>query len=195
VPTCRDMSLVGVPVVRGDCEIKPDTIGLSEMLAVKPVRSVIVIDDCSDWMSFHDALAHVETTQKCYQELAIKLLLQATDNLKIRSRTFQGSPRWVVSGDKYYSDDGRDLQFCREDVLRLWPEQQNEVTASTRSRIKSGAISVGVSLALHALWPSGVPAGLRAKDRDKAVHKWLKDHNKSIPSNLPKAVQRALKRT
>ncbi len=154
-----------------------------------------MIDDCSDWMSFHDALAHVEATQKCYQALAIRLLQQAADNLKIRSRTFQGSPRWVVSGDKYYPDDGRDLQFCREDVLRLWPEQQKEVTASTRSRIKSGANSMGVRLALDALWPSGVPEGLRAKDRNKAVHEWLKDNNKSIPGDIAKAVQRALKRT
>jgi len=155
-----------------------------------------VIDDCSDWMSFHDALAHVEATQKCYEELASRLLKQAADSRKVKSRTFQGPPAWdILPGDIYIPNDGRDLQFCREDVLRLWPEQQKEVTASTRSRIKSGANSMGVRSALDALWPGGVPEGLRAKDRNKAVHKWLKDNNKSIPGDIAKAVQRALKRT
>ena len=98
-----------------------------------------MIDDCSDWMSFDDALAHVEATQNCYQELAIRLLQEAADSLKIRSRTVQGSPRWVETGDKYYSDNGIDLQFRREDVLKHWPEQQKEAAAPRRSR--SGAKS------------------------------------------------------
>jgi hypothetical protein len=143
-------------------------------------------------MSFHDALAHVEATQKCYQELAIRLLQQAADNLKIRSRTIQGSPRWVVSGDNYYLDKGIDLQFCREDVLKHWPEQQKEAAAPRRSR--SGANSVALDLAPHALWHGKVPEGLRAKERNKQVLQWLKDHNKSIPRDPPKAIQRALKR-
>jgi hypothetical protein len=82
-----------------------------------------VIDDCSDWMSFHDAVAHVEARQQCYEDLAIELLRQAAHGLKIRTRLVQSSPRWVLSGDKYYEDNARDLQFCREDVLKLWPEQ------------------------------------------------------------------------
>jgi hypothetical protein len=99
-----------------------------------PATGANLIDDCSDWMSFHDALAHVEATQKCYQEAAIRLLQQAADSLEIRSRTVQGLPRWVVSGDKYYEDDGRDLQFYRKDVLKLWPEQQMEAAAPRRLR-------------------------------------------------------------
>jgi hypothetical protein len=150
--------------------------------------------DCSDWMSFNEALTHVEATQKCYEELAIRLLQQAADSLKIRSRAVQGSPRWVVSGDKYFADDGRDLQFCREDILTLWPEQRKEGAAPGRSRIGSGAISVAVHLALEALWPNGVPEGLRAKERNEKVLEWLKDNNKSVPTDLAKAVQRVLKR-
>ena len=95
--------------------------------------SVTVIDDCSDWMSFDDALAHVEATQNCYQELAVRLLQKAADSLKIRSRTVQGSPRWNKSDDKYYSDNGIDLQFRREDDLKHWPEQQKEAAAPRRS--------------------------------------------------------------
>jgi len=158
------------------------------------LRGADVIDDCLDWMSFHDALAHVEATQKCYQELAIRLLQQATDGLKIRSRTVQSSPRWVESGAKVYLDNGTDLQFCREDVLELWPEQQKEAAVPRRSRIGSGAISVGIRLALVELFPDGVPEGLRAKERNEQVVQWLKEHNKSIPRDVPKAVQRELKR-
>jgi hypothetical protein len=153
--------------------------------------SVTVIDDCSDWMSFDDALAHVEATQNCYQELAIRLLQEAADSLKIRSRTVQGSPRWVVSGDKYYSDNGIDLQFCREDVLKHWPEQQKEAAAPRRSR--SGAKAVAVESALDALYPGGVPEGLTAKERNQQVLQRLRDQRKSIPSDIAKAVQRALK--
>jgi hypothetical protein len=154
--------------------------------------SVTVIDDCSDWMSFDDALAHVEATQNCYQELAIRLLQEAADSLKIRSRTVQGSPRWVESGDKYYSDNRIDLQFCREDVLKHWPEQQKEAAAPRPSR--SGAKRVAVELALVALYPGGVPKGLIAKERNQQVLQWLTDQRKSIPRDIAKAVQRALKR-
>lgn len=164
--------------------------------ACSEVRSggVNVIDECSDWMSFHDAVAYVEARQQCYEDLAIELLRRAAHGLKIRTRLVQSSPRWVVSGDKYYEDDGRDLQFCREDVLKLWPEQQKQAAASGRSRIGSGAISDGVRLAIDGRWPDGIPEGLRAKERNEQVRQWLKDHDKSIPRDLPKAVQRALKR-
>jgi hypothetical protein len=151
-----------------------------------------VVDDCSDWMSFHDALAHVEATLNCYRGLAIRLLREAADSLKIRSRTVQGSPRWVVSGDKYYEDDGTDLQFRREDVLKFCQEQQKE--AATAKRPKSGAKTAAVKLALDALYPGGVPEGLTAKERNRQVLQWLKDQRKSTPVDIAKAVKMALKR-
>ena len=81
-----------------------------------------MIDNVSKWMSFHDTLKYVEATQKCFEDIAIRLLQQAARDLKIGTRDVQSSPQWVVSGDRYYEDDGRDLQFCREDVLKLWPQ-------------------------------------------------------------------------
>lgn len=151
-----------------------------------------MIDDCSDWMSFDDALAHVERTQNCYQELAIRLLQEAAVSLKIGSRTVQGSPRWVETGDKYYLDSGKDLQFRREDVLKHWPEQQKEAAAPRRSRSRAKADAV--DLALAALYLDGVPEGLIAKERDEQVRQWLKEHGKSIPADIAKAIQRAFKR-
>jgi hypothetical protein len=159
-----------------------------------PLNGADVIDDCSEWMSFHNALAHVEATQKCYEALAIRLLQQATDGQKIGSRTIQSSPKWVQSGAYFYSDDGPDLQFCREDVIKLWPEQQKQAAAS-RSRTGSGAVSVGVSLALDALYPDGVPKDLKKKELYYQVEQWLKQHGKIVPKDAAKAVQRALRRS
>lgn len=152
-----------------------------------------VIDDCSEWISFHDALAHVEATQKCYEALAIRLLQQAADGQKIRSRTIQSSPKWVQSGAHFYSDDGTDLQFYREDVVKLWPDQQKQAVPLGRSRTRLGASSVAVDLALDALSRDGVPEGLR-KEFHIQVRQWLEQHGKIVPKDVPKAVQRALRR-
>jgi hypothetical protein len=151
-----------------------------------------MIDDCSDWMSFNDTVAHIEATQKCYEELAIRSLKEAADSLKIRSRTVQVSPRWVEAGNIYYSDNGKDLQFRREDVLKLWPEQQKEAAAPRRS--SRGAQAVAVDLAFAACYPGGVPEGLSATDRNREILKWIVANNKSIPTDIAKAVQRGLKR-
>src|ERR1700752_4875464 len=192
VATCRLLeSSTFAPIVRVNSDANNFRGACNE---VRP-RGANMINECSDWMSFNDAVAHVEATQKCYEELAIKLLQRETDSQKIRSRPVQGAPRWVVSGDKTYLDDGRDLQFCRADILRIWPEQQKEAAALGRSRIGSGAISVGVGLALDALWPNGVPEGLRKKDRNEQVVQWLKQQNKSVPRDVAKAVQRELQRS
>jgi hypothetical protein len=152
-----------------------------------------MIDDCSDWMSFNAALAHVEAAQKCYEALAIRLLRKAADSLKIRSRTVEGLPRWVVSGDKYFEDDGRELQFCRDDILRLWPAQRQEAAAPVRSRFGSGAVSAAVHLALDALEPTGILDGVRGKQRVEKIREWLLAHDKAVATDLAKAVQRALK--
>jgi hypothetical protein len=145
-------------------------------------------------MSFHDAVAYVEARQQCYEDLAIDLLRQAAHDLKIRTRVVQSSPRWIKSGDKYYEDDGRDLQFCREDVLKRWPQQQKEAAAPSPSRRGRGATSIGVRLALHALFPDGVPEGVRAKDLDTRVVQYLKDNKLVIPKDVSKAVQRERRR-
>jgi len=150
-----------------------------------------MIDDCSDWMSFHDAVAYVEATQQCYENLAIELLRQAAHGLKIRTRTVQSSPRWVVSGSRYYPDDGIDLEFCREDVLKLWPKRQKDAPRSRPPESRS-AIWNGIRTAIHELWPNGIT--VKAKDRNIRIHEWLKSHEIIRQHNdVTRTIQRVLR--
>ena len=131
-----------------------------------------MIDDSSKWVSFHNAVAYVEATQQCHEELAIELLRQATHSLKIRTRTVQSSLRWVISGDKRYLDDGKDLEFCHKDVLELWPTRQEVATRPTPPKSK-GAVWNGILAAIDEIGRN-VIITLRAKDRNRKINDWLK---------------------
>jgi hypothetical protein len=56
-----------------------------------------MIDEESDWLSVDAAVALVETTLQCYREKAVDLVQQAVNNLKVKSKTVNSSPRWLVS--------------------------------------------------------------------------------------------------
>ena len=56
-----------------------------------------------------------------------------------------------------------------------------------------GALALGTEEAIKQLWPNGIPKGLRAKDRNKMIVDRLKHNGASIPQDVPRAVQRALK--
>jgi len=146
-------------------------------------------DEDSDWISLDEAAAHVEATKKCYREKAIDLLRQAADGLKLKSRTVNSSPRWVhIAGEKaFHSDGGQRIELYRKDVLALCESK------STPPKIRSGAISDGIRLALNALWPDANPAGVRAKERDNKIRAWLEQNDKSIPTDISRACQRVLK--
>jgi hypothetical protein len=154
-------------------------------------------DHDSDWISLYEAATYVEATIKCYRDKAVDLLRQRADDFKLESRTVTSSPKWVVSdiGGKevFHSDGGKRIEVSRKGVLELCAELQ-KAAASTPSGIGSGAISDGILLAIDDLWPDEIPKGLRAKDRNKKILEWLKDHKKSIPTDPSKAVQRVLRR-
>jgi hypothetical protein len=134
-----------------------------------------VIDDVSKWMSFHDTVAYVEAMQKCYENLAIRLLQQAADSRKIRTRTVQSSSPWIVSGDTWSENkDRRDVEFWREDVLTLWPESQEDATRSPTPKSGS-AIRNGIRSAKHELWPDN-KITVKAKVRNKEINKWLRSY-------------------
>jgi hypothetical protein len=134
-----------------------------------------VIDDGSKWMSFHDAVAHVEATQKCYEDLAIRLLQQAADRQKIRTRTVQYSSPWIVSGDTWSENkDRRDVEFWRQDVLKLWPERKEGTTRSPTPKSES-AIRNGIRSAKHELWPDNKITD-KAKVRNEKINEWLKSN-------------------
>jgi hypothetical protein len=150
-----------------------------------------MIDEDSDWISLDAAVAYVEATQQCYREKAVDLLRQAANNLKLKSRTVNSSPKWIVSDiagvETFHSDGGQRIELYHEDVLALCESK------STPPKIRSGAISDGIRLAINARWPDGIPAGVRAKERDNQILEWLKRNDKSIPADISRAVQRVLK--
>lgn len=56
-----------------------------------------------------------------------------------------------------------------------------------------GAKTRGVEQALDLLWPDKIPDGLSAKERNNIVRDWLAINELSVPNDIAKAIQRALK--
>lgn len=56
-----------------------------------------------------------------------------------------------------------------------------------------GAKTRGIEQALDHLWPDKIPEGLSAKERNNIVCGWLVAKQFSVPNDIAKAVQRALK--
>jgi hypothetical protein len=49
------------------------------------------------------------------------------------------------------------------------------------------------AVALDHLWPDKIPEGLSAKERNNIVRDWLAANELSVPNDIAKAIQRALK--
>jgi hypothetical protein len=161
-------------------------------------------DEDPDWISVGDAVAYVEATQQCYREKAVELVRQAVDNLELRSRTVQSSPKWTVSiidgVEAHHSNGGKRLEICRQDVLELWPERQKDAARSAPAKIGSNVaqrhgqpISDGIRSAKNELWPGGIPTHVMAKERDAQIIKWLTEHSKKVSKNISRTIQRVLK--
>jgi 7-cyano-7-deazaguanine synthase in queuosine biosynthesis len=73
--------------------------------------------------------------------------------------------------------------------------EEHDQPARTSSKSKSGlgAKTRGIAEAIDQLWPKGIPKGLSAKDRNKAVIEWLGSKGYSLPTNPERAIQRVLK--
>jgi hypothetical protein len=56
-----------------------------------------------------------------------------------------------------------------------------------------GAKTRGVEQALDHFWPDKIPEGLGAKERNNIVREWLVAKRLSVPTDIARAVQRALK--
>ena len=70
-----------------------------------------------------------------------------------------------------------------DEPARAAPESESGLGAKTR----------GIAEAINQLWPSGIPKGLSAKDRNNAVIEWLGANGHSLPTNPERAIQRVLK--
>jgi hypothetical protein len=81
------------------------------------------------------------------------------------------------------------------------PKHLPSVTASESRAINTahekptapGAKTRGILEAINQLWPGGIPNGLSAKDRNKEIITQLAKNKSSVPQNIARAVQRALK--
>jgi hypothetical protein len=72
-------------------------------------------------------------------------------------------------------------------------EQDERACAASKAQSHPGAKSRGVAEAIEKLWPDGLPKGLSAKDRNRAIITWLKDAGYSLPTNTERMIQRVLK--
>jgi hypothetical protein len=165
------------------------------------LKATKMADDESDWMPYPDVVAHVEAIQHCYRERAIALVWEAIVSSKVKSRTVSDSPYYIESelpgtGEIYFSSYGRGIEVLREDVLREWPEHPRPPSVQPASKVpltRPRPIEEGVIQAILDLWPNGLPVGLRAKDRNNQILARLKKNEASVPTDVSKAVQRALK--
>jgi hypothetical protein len=94
----------------------------------------------------------------------------------------------------------RGFEVIRENVRRIWrPEPPNDrqpkVMAHPTARVQARPIKNGILEAISALWPDGIPAGLKAKERNNKILEHLCAQGHSVPegSGLARAVQRAMK--
>jgi hypothetical protein len=65
--------------------------------------------------------------------------------------------------------------------------------AAPKSKLGSGAKTRGIADAIEKLFPSGIPKGLTAKERNNLIVNWLRDKKCSVPKDPPRAIQRVLK--
>jgi hypothetical protein len=77
------------------------------------------------------------------------------------------------------------------DGRREDPDERAHPSSEGQSR--SGAKSRGIAEAIDTLWPNGLPKGLSAKDRNRAIIKWLEGAGYSLPTKPERAIQRVLK--
>jgi len=68
-----------------------------------------------------------------------------------------------------------------------------KASGSTDNSSPLGAKMRGIVEAIKQCWPTGIPNGLAAKERNRVIIDWLKSKGYSIPKNPERAIQRALK--
>jgi hypothetical protein len=97
------------------------------------------------------------------------------------------------SGTPWYK-----FEVVRADVLRIWPAVREHPPTPEHppsSEQPKARHVQKIRVAIAALWPGGVPPGLRAVERNDQIRKWLVANRYRLqsPEALARAVQRALK--
>jgi hypothetical protein len=115
---------------------------------------------------------------QCYREKAARLLRQAVDNLKVKSRTVYSSPMWIVSEaagqEIFHSDAGKSVEVCRKDVVKFFSKLQTIATRSSKPKRRS-ALRNNIDSAIADIW-ADEEITIRPKDRNDKIHEWLISH-------------------
>jgi hypothetical protein len=72
------------------------------------------------------------------------------------------------------------ITHCEDDTrqtIRLGYRNRDKKSRLSRSNIEDACRE-----AIAALWPGGIPPGLKAKDRNNQIARWLKLNNRNVPS-------------
>jgi len=101
-------------------------------------------------------------------------------------------------GEPAYHRVITDVLLQREQVVQQWPSSvraplPNDRSTDLDSKSGPGAKTRGIAQAIGQLWPNGIPKGLSAKDRNRAVIDWLGANGSSVPLSPERAIQRVLK--
>jgi hypothetical protein len=172
------------------------------------------------WMSGNEALLHIVQVEGCTFPEAIEQLKAAIEDRQVDAAR-ASPPHQLISKVKEVTPSGEakgsrgfgfslpraePLQFRvkRESVLRIWPIRADAPVPTVvkpetgRSRVTARLrpIHDGIKEAIAAIWPNGIPAGLKSKERDREIRAWLGTNRHSVPTSdlsLAKAVQRVLR--
>lgn len=86
------------------------------------------------------------------------------------------------------------IELFTTDVIGVLCDRANGAEQErTGSKTGSGAKTRGIVEAIGQLWPTGIPQGLSAKERNNAIIEQMKHNKSSIPNDPARAIQRALK--
>jgi hypothetical protein len=154
-----------------------------------------MIDEESCWISIHDAVALMETMLQCYRGMAVDLLRQAVMDLKVKSKTVNSSPRYLVSDmagtEVIHSDGGQRIEVCRKDVVEFCLKFQH---AAKRSRKGKSTLSNSIATAIAEIW-AGKEITDGASARNDKINEWLVSHKiiKVQSRDVTRTIQRVLR--
>ena len=175
----------------------------------------------SVWMPGKEAIVYIRTIKKCTTKRAIEQLrlaivhravgailadmkkppIGSSGPISVPSDSIPTREMWKTAqikanGTVLFSDadSPRVFQVIRENVLRIWAKDDFGHLSAKPFR-KSAPVKTAVLRAINQLWPDGIPAGLKAKERNRKIAAQIKLNEDSIPSDggLARAVQRAIK--
>jgi hypothetical protein len=163
-----------------------------------------MVDEEPDWMPLHEVIAHVEAIKECHRGKATQLVREAVDGLKVKSKTVLDSSVYRVwhlpGGEEAFSNGDGSIELWREDVFRMWPEHSREQplpaqTASNAPPTRRRPRETGIVEAIRDIWPNGIPARIKPKERDRMIRAWLIEKGEKIEDkqSITRQIQRVFK--